>query len=105
MDCALDCQTLQITSLFIIIDRMDINNNVTVPQSSDTLDGKKTASRFFKILWQGHPVTRRTNLKDVLEFRVIHAPVVSSSVHINRCVYYSRAKSFVNNGRRESFLE
>lgn len=44
--CALDCQALRTTSLFAV----DINNNVTVPQSSDTSAGEETPRHFFKIL-------------------------------------------------------
>lgn len=46
-------------------------------------------------------------LKDALKFRGIsQAPVHSpaSPVHIDRCIHYSGAKSFVSNGRCESFL-
>jgi len=47
------------------------------------------------------------NLK-ALEFRIIfHAPAhrLLSSAHIDNYIHYSGAKSFVDNGRCESFLK
>lgn len=72
MDYALDKRFKQQVYSSVIFGRMDINN-VMVSQSSETLDDERTTPHFFKILWQGHPVAHRTNLKDVLEFRVIYA--------------------------------
>lgn len=85
--------------------RMDINNNVTAPQSSGTLDDERTSRHFFKILWQEHLAAHKTNLKEVSRHLPRSRASSASSAHIDRCVYYSGAKSFVNNGRHESFLE
>ena len=65
------------------------------------MDGERALRHFFKILWQ-------RNLK-ALEFRIIfHAPPAHRllfSAHIDNYIHYSGAKSFVDNGRCESFLK
>lgn len=83
--------------------RMDINNNVTVPQS------RHGWRKSFATLLQDFMARASSgaNLK-ALEFRIIfHAPThrLLSSAHIDSYIHYSGAKSFVNNGRRESFLK
>lgn len=96
------CQALRTTSLFAVEWISIIMSRLPNLAASD---GERTPRHLFKILWQEHPAAHRTNLKEVSRHLPRSRASSASSAHIDRCVYYSGAKSFVNNDRRESFLE